>query len=131
MTQIEFEEQKRELHIQYAQERNQIELWQAENKQEIAEAKKRLAEVKGMLSKLEARKQMLAQRRLDCQVKWCDRINKFRRENFSTTRELQNISDYGLVNELRKRGWRGPLTCEAVGVSSEHVEKVNAKLNGQ
>ena len=69
MTQIEFEEQKRELHIQYAQERNQIELWQAENKQEIAEAKKRLAEVKGMLSKLEAQKQMLAQRRLDCQAK--------------------------------------------------------------
>ncbi|MBR1500176.1 MAG: hypothetical protein IJ615_11235 [Bacteroidaceae bacterium] len=131
MTQIEFEEQKRELHIQFAQERNQIGLWQAENKQEIAEAKKRLAEVKGLLSKLEAQKQMLAQRRLDCQTKWGERINKFRRENFSTSRELQNISDFGLVNELRKRGWRGQLGSEAVGMSQEHIDKVNAKLNGQ
>ena len=131
MTQIEFEEQKRELQVQFAQERNQIELWQAENKEQIAETKKRLAEVNGMLSKLEAQKQMLAQRRLDCPVKWCDRIHKFRKENFSTTRELQNISDFGLVNELHKRGWRGELGSEAVDMSQEHIDKVNAKLNGQ
>ena len=131
MTQIEFEEQKRELHVQYAQERSQIELWQAENKEQIAETKKRLAEVNGMLSKLEAQKQMLGQRRLDCQTKWSERIHKFRKENFSTTRELENISDFGLVRELKKRGWYGHLDNRNEDMSDEHKQKVNAKLNGQ
>ncbi len=124
MTQVDFEKKLAELKAESNREKVAIENWQVELKQKMAEWHKRRTEAEGAISRLKAEKNALASRRVEIERKWAAKIEKFKAENYSQTRELEAISDYAIVKELAKRGWHGSLHNEREDMAEEHKEGV-------
>ena len=104
MTQVEFEKKLAELKAQANKELEAMESWQVDTKQRIAAAREMCLRFQDELAKLNAQRQGFHARRMEIERKWKSRIAQFKAENYSETRELENISSYALVKELAK-GW--------------------------
>ena len=124
MKQTEFEKGLAELKAARNRVMEVVESWQVELKQKMAEQQKRRTEAEGAISKLKAEKVALASRRLELDRKWRAKIEQFKADNYSETRELENISDYALVKELAKRGWQGSICNNREDMADDHKEMV-------
>lgn len=128
MTQIEFENQMRELRTQKSAELTAIAKVQGEIKEEIAAIDRQVKELRAKREKLNQQRIMIANRRFDLEQEWCEKIKKFYDENFTTSRELENVSEWALANELRHRGFTGQLINPEK--DEEFMMNLNGKLNG-
>ena len=128
MTQVEFENQLRELNGQKAQVMNMYALMQNEVKEEIAEKNRQIHELSEQVQRLKVQRAGLNERRLKAEREWGDKIRKFTSENFSETRALDDVSEWSLAAELRHRGYTGQLINPEKG--EEFMMNLNGKLNG-
>ena len=121
MTQVEFENQLRELRSQKAQVMNQFSLMQNEVKEEIAAKNRQIYELSQQVQKLKVQKAGITERRLKAEKDWGDRIQG---------RSWEAVSTYTIVKELRKRGWQGTIFNNDPDMAEEHKEGVIAAFNG-
>ena len=128
MTQVEFENQLRELNGQKAQVMNMYALMQNEVKEEIAEKNRQIHELSEQVQRLKVQRAGLNDRRLKAERECGDKIRKFTSENFSETRALADVSEWSLAAELRHRGYTGQLINPEKG--EEFMMNLNGKLNG-
>ena len=129
MTQIEFENKIRELRTQRDAELTAIARLQGEVKDDMEAIDRQIYPLKERKAKLNQHRHALSDRRLALEQEWIKRIKEFHDANFSTTRELENISEWTLAEELRKRGYSGTLINP--DKEPDFIEHLNQKLNGQ
>ena len=129
MTQIEFENQIRELRTQRDAELTAIARLQGEVKDDMEAIDRQIYGLKERKAKLNQQRHALSDRRLALEQEWVKRIKEFQDANFSTSRELENISEWALAKELRKRGYSGTLINS--DKEPDFIEHLNQKLNGQ
>ena len=129
MTQIEFENQMRELRTQKGAALTAIARLQGDVKEQIAAIDRKVKELKAEREKLNQQRIALSDRRFALEQEWGKRIKDFQDANFNTTRELENISEWTLANELRKRGYQGTLVNP--DKDPDFIEHLNQKLNGK
>lgn len=129
MTQIEFENQVREMRSQMKQELNHISQMQNDTKEEIAALNHQINNLQDQVTRLKMQKQALHSRRLKIEKKWTEKIDAFNREwwdKFETTDST--ISDYTLVKILARRGWRlDNLHNDDPDMAEDHKKGVVAK----
>ena len=128
MTQIEFENQMRELRTQKGAALTAIARLQGDVKEQIAAIDRKVKELKAEREKLNQQRIALSDRRFALEQEWGKRIKEFQDANFNTTRELENISEWTLANELRKRGYSGTLVNP--DKEPDFILHLNEKLNG-
>ena len=128
MTQVEFENQLRELRNQKAQVMNQFSLMQNDVKEEIAEKNRQIHELSEQVQRLKVQRAGLNERRLKAEREWGDKIRKFTSENFSETRALADVSDWAIARELNRRGFRGSIFNEEK--SPDFLDTFNRRING-
>jgi len=128
MTQIEFENQMRELRTQKGAALTAIARLQGEVKDDMEAIDRQIHELKERKAKLNQQRIALSDRRFALEQEWGKRIKDFQDANFTTTRELENISEWTLAKELRKRGYSGTLINP--DKEQEFMSNLNAKLNG-
>ena len=132
MTQVEFENQLRELRSQKAQVMNQFSLMQNEVKEEIAAKNRQIYELSQQVQKLKVQKAGITERRLKAEKDWGDRIQKYITDfHEQYERSWDSISTYTIVKELRKRGWQGTIFNNDPDMADEHKEGVIAAFNGK
>ena len=108
MTQVEFENQLRELRRQKAQVMNPFTLMQNELKEEIAAKHRQIDDIRKDISKLQASLQGYHQRRIALETEWNAKVNAFIKEHEpSTTSNLAEATTLNIVYELRRRGFDG------------------------
>ncbi len=129
MTQIEFENQMRELRTQKGAALTAIARLQGDVKEQIAAIDRKVKELKAEREKLNQQRIALSDRRFALEQEWGKRIKEFQDANFNTTRELENISEWTLANELRKRGYLGTLINP--DKDPDFMLHLNQKLNGK
>ena len=128
MTQVEFENQMRELRVQKGVELTVIAKMQGEVKEEIAAIDRKVKELRAEREKLNQQRIMLSQNRFSKEQEWGKRIKDFYDQHYTTTRELENVSEWAIANELRHRGYTGTLIN--ADKEQEFLETLNKKLNG-
>ena len=128
MTQIEFENQMRALRTQKGAELNAIVKMQGEVKEEISAIDRQVKELRAKREKLNQQRIIISNHRFDLEREWGGIIKKFYDDNYTTSRELQNVSDWALANELRHRGYTGQLINPEK--DEEFMMNLNGKLNG-
>ena len=132
MTQVEFENQLRELRRQKAQVMNQFSLMQNELKEEIASKNRQIHDLSEQVQKLKVQKFGITERRLKAEKEWNDRIQKYITDfHEQYERSWDAISTYTIVKELRKRGWQGTIFNNDPDMAEEHKEGVIAAFNGK
>ena len=132
MTQIEFENQLRELRHQKAQVMNQFSLMQNEIKEEIATKNRQIHELSEQVQRLKVKRAGIQEVRLKTEKEWGgqiqDFINKYQEQ---AERSWDAVSTYTLVKELRKRGWQGNIFNNDPDMADEHKEGVIAAFTGE
>ena len=132
MTQVEFENQLRELRRQKAQVMNPFTLMQNELKEEIAAKNRQIHELSEQVQKLKMQKFSITERRLKAEKDWNDRIQGFINQyQEQANRSWEAVSTYTIVKELRKRGWQGTIFNNDPDMAEEHKEGVIAAFNGK
>ena len=129
MTQIEFENQMRDLRVQKGAALTAIARLQGEVKDDMEAIDRQIHELKERKAKLNQQRIALSDRRFALEQGCGKRIKDFQDANFNTTRELENISEWALANELRKRGYVGTLINP--DKDPVFIVKLNEKLNGK
>lgn len=129
MTQIEFENQMRELRVQKGAALTAIARLQGEVKDDTEAIDRQIHELKERKAKLNQQRIALSDRRFALEQEWGKRIKEFQDANFNTTRELENVSEWTLANELRKRGYVGTLINP--DKDPDFMLHLNQKLNGK
>ena len=129
MTQIEFENQMRELRVQKGAALTAIARLQGEVKDDMEAIDRQIHELKERKAKLNQQRIALSDRRFALEQEWGKRIKDFQDANFTTTRELENVSEWTIANELRKRGYSGTLINP--DKDPLFMSHINAKLNGK
>lgn len=128
MTQIEFENQMRELRVQKGAALTAIARLQGEVKDDMEAIDRQIHELKERKAKLNQQRIALSDRRFALEQEWGKRIKEFQDANFTTTRELENVSEWTIANELRKRGYSGTLVNS--DKDPDFILHLNEKLNG-
>lgn len=128
MTQIEFENQMRELRVKKCAALTAIARLQGEVKDDMEAIDRQIHELKERKAKLNQQRIALSDRRFALEQEWGKRIKDFQDANFNTTRELENVSEWAIANELRHRGFSGTLINPEK--EQEFMSNLNAKLNG-
>ena len=132
MTQIEFENQLRELRCQKAQVMNQFQLMQNEVKEEIAAKNRMIHELSEQVQRLHQQRAAIAERRLKAEKDWGGQIQDFINKNLEqVNRSWDAVSTYTIVKELRRRGWQGTIFNNDPDMAEEHKEGVIAAFNGK
>ena len=132
MTQVEFENQLRELRCQKAQVMNQFQLMQNEVKEEIAEKNRMIHELSEQVQRLHQQRAAIAERRLKAEKDWGGQIQDFINKNLEqVNRSWDAVSTYTIVKELRKRGWQGTIFNNDPDMADEHKEGVIAAFTGE
>jgi hypothetical protein len=90
---------------------------------------RQIHELKERKAKLNQQRIALSDRRFALEQEWGKRIKDFQDANFTTTRELENISEWTIANELRKRGYSGTLVNS--DKEPDFIVHLNEKLNGK
>ena len=129
MTQIEFENQMRELRVQKGAALTAIARLQGDVKEQIAAIDRKVKELKAEREKLNQQRIALSDRRFALEQEWGKRIKDFQDANYTTTRELENVSEWAIANELRKRGYSGTLVNS--DKEPDFIVHLNEKLNGK
>ena len=129
MTQIEFESQMRELRTQKGAALTAIARLQGEVKDDMEAIDRQIHELKERKAKLNQQRIALSDRRFALEQEWGKRIKEFQDANFTTTRELENISEWTLAKELRKRGYSGKLIN--LDKDIDFMLHLNQQLNGK
>lgn len=129
MTQIEFENQMRELRTQKGAALTAIARLQGEVKDDMEAIDRQIHELKERKAKLNQQRIALGDRRFALEQEWGKRIKDFQDANFTTTRELENISEWTLAKELRKRGYLGTLINP--DKEPDFMLHLNQQLNGK
>ncbi len=129
MTQIEFENQMRELRTQKGAALTAIARLQGEVKDDMEAIDRQIHELKERKAKLNQQRIALSDRRFALEQEWGKRIKEFQDANFNTTRELENVSEWTIANELRKRGYVGTLINP--DKDPDFMLHLNQKLNGK
>ena len=101
---------------------------QGEVKEEIAAIDRKVKELRAEREKLNQQRIMLSQNRFSKEQEWGKRIKDFYDQHYTTTRELENVSEWAIANELRHRGYTGTLIN--ADKEQEFLETLNKKLNG-
>ena len=128
MTQIEFENQMRELRVQKGAALTAIARLQGEVKDEMTAIDRQIHALYESKEKLNQQRIALSDRRFALEQEWDKRIKEFQDANFTTTRELENISEWTMAHELRKRGYTGTLINP--DKNSDFIKHLNRQLNG-
>lgn len=128
MTQVEFENQLREMNGQKAQVLNHFQMMQNAVKEEIAAKNRMIHELSEQVQRLKVQRAGLNEQRLKAEKEWGEKISKFVSENFTTSRALYQVSDWTLASELNRRGFIGTLTNDEK--SEDFLTTFNNKLNG-
>ena len=128
MTQIEFENQMRALRTQKGAELTAIARLQCEVKDDMEAIDRQIHELKERKTKLNQQRIALSDRRFKLEQEWGKRIKDFFDQNYTTSRELENVSEWALANELRHRGYTGQLINPEK--DEDFMMKLNGKLNG-
>ncbi len=128
MTQIEFENQMRELRVKKGAALTAIARLQGDVKEQIAAIDRKVKELKAEREKLNQQRIALSDRRFALEQEWGKRIKDFFDQNYTTSRELENVSEWALANELRPRGYTGQLINPEK--DEEFMMNLNGKLNG-
>lgn len=128
MTQIEFENQMRELRVQKGAALTAIARLQGEVKDDMEAIDRQIHELKERKAKLNQQRIALSDRRFALEQEWGKRIKEFFDQNYTTSRELENVSEWALANELRHRGYTGQLINPEK--DEEFMMNLNGKLNG-
>lgn len=132
MTQIEFENQLRELRHQKAQVMNQFNLMQNEIKEEIATKNRQIHELSEQVQRLKVKRAGIQEVRLKTEKEWGgqiqDFINKYQEQ---AERSWDAVSTYTIVKELRRRGWQGTIFNNDPDMADEHKEGVIAAFTGE
>ena len=129
MTQIEFENQMRELRTQKGAALTAIARLQGEVKDDMEAIDRQIHELKERKAKFNQQRIALSDRRFALEQEWGKRIKDFQDANFNTTRELENISEWTLAKELRKRGYSGKLIN--LDKDIDFMLHLNQQLNGK
>lgn len=127
MTQVEFEDQLRELRNQKGAELNAIAKMQGEVKEQISAIERKIRDLRAEMEKLNQQRLIISNHRYEKEREWGEKIRKFMDENFQRTRELENISEWTIIKELRKRGYKG--TLENPDKTAEFLQTLNLNLN--
>ena len=128
MTQIEFENQMRELRVQKGAALTAIARLQGEVKDDMEAIDRQIHQLKESKAKLNQQRIALSDRRFALEQEWGKRIKEFQDANYTTTRELENVSEWAIANELRKRGYSGTLVNS--DKEPDFIVHLNEKLNG-
>lgn len=129
MKQIEFEEKLRELKRQKAEAIRPINDMQLECKKEQSMVKQQLSSLYKQNSRLRAEGASLHAMRTETERRWGDKILAFFDENYSTCeRQLSDVSDWAIVNELLARGFTGALINDEL--DEQYMADLNRKLSG-
>lgn len=132
MTQIEFENQLRELRHQKAQVMNQFSLMQNEIKEEIATKNRQIHELSEQVQRLKVKRAGIQEVRLKTEKEWGVQIQDFiSKYQEQAERSWDAVSTYTLVKELRKRGWQGKIFNNDPDMADEHKEGVIAAFTGE
>ena len=132
MTQIEFENELRDLRCQKAQVMNQFSLMQNEIKEEIAAKNRQIHELSEQVQRLKVQRAGLTERRLKAEKEWGDKIQSYINDyQEKAERSWEAISTYTIVKELRRRGWQGTIFNNDPEMAEEHKEGVIAAFNGK
>ena len=118
----------RELRVQKGAALTAIARLQSEVKDDMEAIDRQIHELKERKAKLNQQRIALSDRRFALEQEWGKRIKEFQDANFTTSRELENISEWTLAKELRKRGYNGHL--DNPDKEPEFLDNLNAKLNG-
>lgn len=127
MKQVEFEDQLRELRNQKGAELNAIQKMQGEVKEQISAIDCKIKDLRAEREKLNQQRLIISNHRYEKEREWGEKIRKFMDENFQRTRELENISEWTIIKELRKRGYKG--TLENPDKTAEFLQTLNLNLN--
>lgn len=127
MKQVEFEDQLRELCNQKGAELNAIAKMQGEVKEQISAIDRKIKDLRAEREKLNQQRLIISNHRYEKEREWGEKIRKFMDENFQRTRELENISEWTIIKELRKRGYKG--TLENPDKTAEFLQTLNLNLN--
>ena len=132
MTQIEFENQLRELRHQKAQVMNQFNLMQNEIKEEIATKNRQIHELSEQVQRLKVKRAGIQEVRLKTEKEWGVQIQDFiSKYQEQAERSWDAVSTYTLVKELRRRGWQGTIFNNDPDMADEHKEGVIAAFTGE
>lgn len=103
-------------------------MMQSEVKEEISAIDRQIKDLRARREKLNQQRLVLGSRRIELEREHGERIRNFFKENFTESRELENVSEWALVKELRKRGYKGSL--ENNGKGDDFLKTLNLNLNG-
>lgn len=130
MNQKEFEQGIKEIRSKYQPIIKGLELQQKELRHELSGLHKQQND-------LEQKLQRVGIMRIEMESKQRDGVEKFRKENFTVKRNLEDMSDWALVNEMKKRGYYGDLHNEQrdadwlAGIAAKFASHNVAELVGQ
>lgn len=127
MKQTEFEEKLRELKNQKRDALRPIVDMMEDNKRKGVAVHEQFGELGAKARSLKTERTMLHKMMCDVEKKYDDKIRQLYDENPVTTRQLEEVSDWSLVNELVARGFGGVLTNP--DKEQEFMEHINNKLN--
>ena len=127
MKQTEFEEKLRELKNQKRDALRPIVNMMEDNKRKGVAVNEQFGELGAKARSLKTERTMLHKMMCDVEKKYDDKIRQLYDENPVTTRQLEEVSDWSLVNELVARGFGGVLTNP--DKEQEFMEHINNKLN--
>lgn len=130
MTQVEFEYQLHDLRSKRHAALLPIIQMQSEVKEEISAIDRQIKSLKAQREKMNQKRILISQQRTQVESEWGGQIAKLIQDNCAVTRELENISDWAIANELKKRGFFLVENSEFgnVGKSGDFLETFNAKL---
>lgn len=130
MKQIEFEEKVRELKTAKNAEVNMLERAREGAKMEVVRLRNVVDGLMQQRHAAELQMHSFSLRRMEVEKRFAEKEKKLREEFGDTlTRNLEDVSEWALINELHARGYRGSLVHENKDV--EFMQNLNSKLNGR
>ena len=128
MTQVEFENELRELRCQKGAAINAIASMHGEVKEEIASINRQIKDLLTRREKLNQQRIIYSNQRLEREREFGEKIRKFINDNQNECREFESVSDWALAKELNRRGFSGNLKNDEK--SPEFLTTFNNKING-
>ena len=126
MKQVEFEEKVREMRVKHNKEKGVLLELLKQKKNGLSALREQLQDVYNKMTVLSSEKQFLGNSIYDLDIKFREQVNKMRQECEPLTRNLEDLSDWSLINELVARGFFGEL--KHAEKTEEYMEAINNKL---
>ena len=130
MKQVEFDETLRQMRVEREQKTSRLKTMMAELDVEISKKGEQLHKMFAEYEGLKLQKKMLAKEKTRIECEYNEKYQSFIRNNEGhVTRNLCDVSDWAVINELADRGYileGGVLSHK--NRDSEWLEKYNAKL---